>query len=260
MRKEKLAMAIIDISGYYGQWPYWPIKTTTRPALIALLDREGIDQTVIASTRSILKDCSEGNQEVAQLARNSNGRLHAFAVINPTEEKTACKQLTDAYNSGMKGFRLVPEYHAYHLDDDPVLNEVLDLGQSYGMTLVIPIRLILHWGLPQLDVREINTVAKSHPKLNIIISGVNYGEFREALAVMRRYDNVGFETSCMQMVNGIEILVNKVGAERVYLGTGLPLMYPTPGLYKIFKAQISERERELILGGNAARVLSGAES
>ncbi len=128
------------------------------------------------------------------------------------------------------------------------------------MTVVIPLRLILHWGLPQLDVREINTVAQNFPKLKIIIGGVNYSEVRDALAVMRRHENVGIETSCLQMVNGIETLVNKAGAERVYLGTGLPLMYPLPGIYKIQKAQISEKEKELILGGNASRIFSGTDN
>jgi len=252
-------MAIIDLSAYFGIWPHWPIKATTWESITAIMDKEGIDQAVIASTRSIFTSCRDGNREASQLVHDANGRFQAFAVINPVREDEACDLLTKAHQDGMKGFRLFPQHHQYHLDDDPVLNSVLALGQDLGMALVIPIRMILHWGLPQLDVREINTVAKNFPKLNIIISGVNYGEFREALAVMRRYENVGFETSCMQMVNGIEILVNKVGAERVYLGTGLPLMYPKPGIYKILKAQIGERERELILGGNAARLLSIGE-
>jgi predicted TIM-barrel fold metal-dependent hydrolase len=253
-------MAIIDFSAYFGLWPYWKIKNTTQAEMIALLDRIGIDQAVVASTRSIYFEVRQGNEDVAQFASQSNGRVHAFAVINPVDEKNACNILKSAHQAGMRGFRLFPQQHRYHLDDDPCLNEVLALGQDLGMTVVIPIRVILHWGLPQLDVREINTVAQNFPRLNVIIGGVNYGEFRDALAVMRRYENVGFETSCMQMVNGIETLVNKVGAERVYMGTGLPLMYPFPGIYKIQKAQISDRERELILGGNAERILRGTGS
>lgn len=252
-------MAIIDISTYYGKWPHWPIKVTTQTDMIALMDRVGIDQVVVASTRSVFRDCREGNLEAGQLAHDQSGRFHAFAVIDPTDEESARDLLAAVNRDGVKGFRLFPQHHQYHLDDDPALNSVLELGQDLGMTVLIPIRLILHWGLPQLDVREINIVAKNFPELNIIIGGVNYGEFREALGVMRRYKNVGFETSCLQMVNGIEILVNKVGAERVYLGTGLPLMYPLPGIYKIDKAQIGEREKELILGGNAARLLSATK-
>jgi predicted TIM-barrel fold metal-dependent hydrolase len=250
-------MAIIDFSAYYGLWPYWKIKTTTKADLIALLDKMGIDQAVVASTRSIFFECRQGNEDVVAFSRESNGRVHGFAVVNPTDEKNACDILQSNHQAGMRGFRLLPQQHRYHLDDDPCLNEVLALGQDLGMTVVIPIRMILHWGLPQLDDREINTVAQKFPRLNIVIGGVNYGEFRDALAVMRRYKNVGFETSCMQMVHGVETLVNKVGAERVYMGTGLPLMYPLPGIYKIQKAQISDRERELILGGNAERILFG---
>jgi predicted TIM-barrel fold metal-dependent hydrolase len=253
-------MKIIDMSAYYGQWPHWPIKTNTQTDLIALLDKVGIEQTVVASTRSVFTDCKMGNDEVDHLAKNSNGRVHAFAIVNPIFEKAACDLLKSANQSGMRGFRLTPQHHQYHLDDDPGLNEVLALGQDLGMTVVIPIRLILHWGLPQLDVREINSVAQNFPKLKIIVGGVNYSEVRDTLAVMRRHENVGIETSCLQMVNGIETLVNKAGAERVYMGTGLPLMYPLPGIYKIQKAQISEKEKELILGGNAARIFSGTEN
>lgn len=252
-------MAIIDFSAYTGLWPHWPIKTTTQSDLLALMDKTGIDQAVVASTRGFFTDCKTGNAEAAAISRTSNGRIHAFAVINPAVGEPACTELKTAHAAGMRGFRLTPQHHGYRLDDDPVLNDVLSLGQELGMTVIIPIRLILHWGLPQLDVREIGTVAKNFPNLNIVIGGVNYGEFRDALAVMRRHANVGFETSCMQKVNGIETLVEKVGAERIYFATGMPLMYPLPGIYKIQKAQISDREKELILGGNAARILAGVK-
>jgi uncharacterized protein len=251
-----IKMTIIDISGYFGHWPYWPIKTLTGPDLIALLDKSGIDQMVVASTRSIFNNSELGNHEAAELANSSAGRIHAFVIVNPTNSSKACDQLTRSFQAGIKGFRLLPQYHRYRLDDDPGLNHLLSLAQDLGMVAVIPIRLILHWGLPQLDVRDINVVAANFPRLRVIISGVNYGEFRDALAVMRRHENVGFETSCMQMVNGIETLVQKAGAERVYMGTGAPLMYPAPGVYKIIKAEINERDKELILGGNAARLLS----
>jgi predicted TIM-barrel fold metal-dependent hydrolase len=249
-------MAIIDLTGYYGHWPHWPIQVTNRPQLIELLDRTGIDQTVVASTRSIFLNCAEGNAEVYRLSQDSGGRIHSFAVINPVYAESACQMLADAHTAGVKGFRLVPQHHQYRLDDDPVLNEVLALGQELGMAVIIPIRLILHWGLPQLDVREIGVIGQKFPKLKVIIGGVNYGEFRDALGVMRRCENVGFETSCLQLVEGIETLVDKVGVERIYFGTALPLMYPYPALYKIIKARVSDQAKEQILGGNAARLLA----
>jgi predicted TIM-barrel fold metal-dependent hydrolase len=253
-------MAIIDFSAYYGLWPYWKIQHTTPSDLLGLLDKWGIDQAVVVSTRSIFFECRQGNEDVVQFSRESQGRVHGFAVVNAAQENDALDILQSAHQAGMRGFRLFPQQHRYHLDDDPCLNDVLALGQELGMTLAIPIRSILHWGLPQLDVREIDTVARNFPQLRVVIGGVNYGEFRDALAVLRRHENVCFETSCMQMVNGIETLVKKVGAERVFMGTNLPLMYPYPGIYKIQKAQISDREKELIMGGNAARVLAGADN
>lgn len=250
-------MTIIDISSYFGCWPYWPIKITTLQDMISLMNKFEIDQTIVASTRSIFTECDRGNNEVVDISNNSAGRILSFAVINPRIENTACEELEKAKFKGMKGFRLYPQHHHYRLNEDPVLLELLSLGQTLKMPLMVPIRLILHWGLPQLDVNEISFIAKNFPSLKIVISGVNYSELRDAIAVMRKFDNVGFETSCLQMVDGIETLVKKIGVERVYMGTGMPLMYPLPCIYKIQKAQISDREKELILGENTSNLLAG---
>jgi predicted TIM-barrel fold metal-dependent hydrolase len=53
----------------------------------------------------------------------------------------------------------------------------------------------------------------------------------------------------------VKDLVERVGAERLLLGLGLPLQSAQAGLVKVEKARIETAAKELILGANAARLL-----
>lgn len=249
-------MKIIDLNGYFGHWPHWPIKTTTVETLVQLLDRHHIDQMALISTKGVFLNSKDGLQHTLETVAQKPQRLVGFATVSPMDGEAACSLIQEAVRQGIKGLRLLPQHHQYRLDNDPYLEAILSLAQEIGLPVLIPVRLILHWGLPQLDVRELDGIAGRFPRLKLIIGGVNYGELRDALSVLRKHEQIGFETSCFQVCEGIEKLVKAIGSERIYFGSGLPLMYPAPGLAKIEHAQIGDLEKEKIFGLNAARLLS----
>ena len=53
----------------------------------------------------------------------------------------------------------------------------------------------------------------------------------------------------------VEAMVEGVGAERVIFGTDTPLIDPFFGLAKITGADITEEQKELILGKNIMRLI-----
>jgi len=246
---------IIDINAYLGNWPYWKISVTTGATLLALLERHKIDVAAIASTKAIFLDCVRGNEEVAQLVRGNPQKLVGFAVISPTYGEEALAQLHRAAEMGMKGLRLFPLYHGYRFDSDPILQEILAGAAERGMPVMIPLRIIMNWELPALDIRDMARLITQFPQTHFILGCVNR-ELREALALMRDHENVSIETSCLQIPYSIERLVNQVGAERVLYGSGLPLQYPACGLARIEGAEITDEEKALILGENAKRLLN----
>lgn len=248
-------MRLIDVTVYYGKWPHWPIKITSPDALVGEMDRWKIDQAVVASTKSVFLNCEDGYPHLDDLVQKYPKRFIGFPIVSPKDGEQSLAQVEEAHKKGYKGLRLFPQHHQYRLDDDPTLEGILGLAQGFGMLVQIPCRIMLHWGLPQLDVREIDSVAARFSKLNIMTGGLNYSELRDVIGVMRRRDNVTFETSCLQMVNGIETVVEQVGAERIFFGTGLPLQYPSPGIAKIANAQVSDDVKEKIFGLNAVKLL-----
>jgi len=246
---------IIDINAYCGNWPYYPIKVRTNEALVGLLDRFKIDRAVITSTKGVFVAAAAGNADTAEMVAQSPARLVAFATVTPTDDAAAVDQLRACAGQGMKGLRLFPQHHGYRLDDDPVLAQTLVACQELGLPVLIPIRMMANWSMPTLDVREIGNLAAHFPSVQFIVAGCNYGEVRDTLGVMRRQSNVAMETSCLQIHEGVKTFVERAGAERVFFGSGLPIQYPGPGLAKIVHAQIPDAAKEMILGGNAQRLL-----
>ena len=246
---------IIDIHAYCGNWPYWQLRVDTSSDLVRLLDQFGIAKAVVTSTTGVFVAPADGNQHTADTIATHPDRLLGFATVCPWDED-APEQLQRAADLGMRGLRLFPQHHGYRFDDDPVLAGILAVAEKCRLPILIPARIMANWSMPTLDVRQIGDLASRYPKLQFVIGGVNYGEVRDALSVMRRCPNVGLETSCLQIHNGVKLFVERAGAERIYFGSGLPLQYPGAGLAKIQHAQISDAAKDMILGGNAARLLS----
>jgi predicted TIM-barrel fold metal-dependent hydrolase len=248
-------MAVIDICGYCGVWPYWPLRAKTPTDLLNLMDRWKIDRIALTSLKAIFAGCRDGNDETRRVIKEEPSRMIAFAAASPDLGTRACEYIEECQHMGMRGLRLFPQHHRFRLDESPWLASILKMASKLAWPVLIPIRLMMNWGLPTLDVRTIGGIAAAYSHVQFIIGGVNYGELADALAVMNRYNNVAIETSCLQSLGGVKLLADEVGPERVLLGTGLPLQYPSAGLAKIEHAEISDRAKELILGLNAERLL-----
>ena len=95
-----------------------------------------------------------------------------------------------------------------------------------------------------------------HPRVRWILAGINYlHELELARSLMRRYETVHLETSCIMGFGAIAGLVNDCGSERILFGSGAPIQHGAAALSKILHAAIDENTRERILGGNASRLL-----
>jgi len=249
------AAMIVDINGYVGNWPFWPIRNRTGDDLVRLMDRYGIDRVAVCSLRGIFDHWERGNEEVLDLVRTYRDRVIGFATVTPVFGEAALEMLPRYREEGVRGLRLFPYYHGYALAEDLMLDRILKRASELGMTVVIPKRLTMNWMLATLDIRPVAAIATRFPELKIVVGGVNYNGARETVGMMKTHGNVLIETSCLQYMGSIEMLVREVGTERILFGAGLPLQYPACGLAKIANAEIPEKDRERILGGNAARLL-----
>lgn len=102
---------------------------------------------------------------------------------------------------------------------------------------------------------ELAELAKRHPDQTFVSAHAG-GEWEKGLRAVREIPNVLVETSGFDPTAGfIDMAVRELGAERIVFGSHLPSRSLGTELGKIIGAEISERQRRLILGGTLRRLL-----
>ena len=245
----------IDINGYCGKWPYWKPKYDGIEDLLRIMDSHHIRRSAICSTRGIFVDWIEGNEETLGLAATYPDRLIPFGTFSPGEFKSDLESLKGQFERGLRGLRLFPQHQLYRLSEEPDVRRAVEISAQAGAPVLIPVRLLMDWRLPMLSVMDIGALAGSFPQVPIILGGVNYGELRDALSVLSKHPNVYLETSCFQLLKGVDCLVDAFGPDRILFGANLPLQSASCQLEKVLVAEISESDRRKILEGNAEELL-----
>lgn len=245
---------VLDLCAYLGTFEhFWPVDVTTAEDLISLMDKFGVDRATICSLNSILYDHVEGNKEVYEATKRYPNRFIGITTLYPhykssLEEFERC---IDDY--GMRCLELQPRYHNYKLNDGTV-DPFLDVAIKRKIPVIIPLCLSMNFNFPRVKMSEVSRLVNTYPEATYIIGKFSY-EIEEVLRLMKQHSNIFVETSGLQLMYGIERLVEEVGAERILFGSGMPIQEVGPALAKIQKAEIKEEERELILEGNAVTLL-----
>ena len=248
---------IIDFNAYIGRWPYWPNRYMSEQGLLELMDRHDVDRAVVTSTRGIMIDPHEGNDEAATLAGRHSDRISWVCCVNPCDDAAAVVELERCgVQAGAVGLRLAPQHQAWDLNADPYIADVMAAAQRLGLFVLLPVRLIMDWRLPSMRITDIGIFVNKHPNCTFVVSGVNYHDLRLAIDILARNPNTLIETSCLMGRDAIKQLVDHIGSERVLLGLGLPLQSALCGLVKVQRAKINEKDKKLILGVNAESLLN----
>jgi len=250
---------IIDFNAYVGKWPYWPNRYMSEQGLLELMDRHGVDLAVVTSTRGIMIDPQEGNDEAASLAGRHPDRISWLCCVNPYDDAAALVEIERcSLQGGAVGLRLVPQHQAWDLNADPYVANVVAAAHRLGLFVLLPLRLIMDWRLPAIQITDIGTFVNKHPDCAFVLSGVNYHDLRLAIDILARNPNTLIETSCLMGRDAVKQLIEHVGSERVLLGLGLPLQSALCGLVKVQRAKIKEEDKRLILGVNAKSLIDQA--
>ncbi len=247
---------IFDVNAFIGKWPYWPV-----PA--AELENWGIARAAICSTRSLFVNWEDGNCETEIAVAASAGAMVGFACLGTRELSHALPKgdydFEGYVRRGFKGVRLYPQHHSYHPLYSEFVDHILEDAEDRGWPVLLPLRTIMNWGMPMLELPVIEGVVERHPRVNWILAGINYlHELQLAIALMKRHETVHLETSCVMGYEAIAKLVEQCGAERILFGSGAPIQHGGAGVAKIAHAHINDAAREAIFSGNALRILKCA--
>jgi predicted TIM-barrel fold metal-dependent hydrolase len=221
--------------------------------IIKLMNKFHIDRACVSSLKATQDNTTAGNLELKHEIAPFLDRFIPFCVINP-REKTAIQEMRKHVEDYCwKGVKLHPLNHRYPANcysARKIVREAADLG--------VPVLVHSSIDHPNSHPLTVGKLAGAIPEATIIMGymGGHLGEL-DALEAAEEFANIILDTTTSSMRHGlIAEAVDRFGAERLVFGTGMPVYYPGPQIVRITCADITDKQKKMILGENIARILN----
>ena len=196
---------------------------------------------------------AEPPDETLAAAEASAGRLYCYLVAAPHRPQDEDALEAALARPCVVGLKIHPDTHTCPADDARY-GWVFRLAERTGS----PVLAHTFAGTPWSDPLRFDAVAAAFPSVPIVLAhaGVTPDGFRRAIEVCRRHDRLVVDT-CGSYMTGdwIRRLVDGIAAERVLDGSDAPFIDLRYGLGRVLGAGLPERELDLVLSGNARRLL-----
>lgn len=233
------------------------------PAVASLLEagrRAGIDRQVLLG----LRYGEARNRALAALVERFPDQLAAFCFGSYLDPESPAKVERAIKEYGFKGIKLYEEQPYFPLWGLLAGHGLYDVAAKLGVPVLIhswhteegleKVLPDLHTGhMPMFILEELG---KHHPETTFIFAHAG-GMWVKAFQAAQPYPNICFDVCGFDPTRGIvESAVQVLGPERVYYGSDAPGRNYAAQLAKVRYADISDHDKQLILGGNAARLLN----
>lgn len=214
------------------------------------MDEAGIDKGIIMT----IVDAPAVNPDsiglIAAACAEYPDRLWAFARVHPWYGERSAELLEQAFELGFKGLKLHPVSTIAHPSGADTLR-LMRIALAHNAPT------LFHCGdEPMTTPLAVAAAAEALPEATVIAGHMGgYFHVDEAIEVAERVPNLILETSAMPYPAKIREAVERVGAERVMYGSDGPVCSPRLEVEKVRLAGLDATSEELILAGNALRIV-----
>ena len=235
-------------------------KNFSSEHLINWADKCGFDRVFVSHMSAIRYDFHEGaNREVAEMVKQFPDRIIGYVAIgSPYHGNDALDELAMGVEDyGMRGLKIYSSIRGgfgtaatLYSIDNPAILPLIQKAAHYK----IPI-------LAHATPEECEAVSRLVPDAILIMAHaggqpVSLGDWNRAIESAKKYSNILLDTtSSLADMGYLEAIVAAIGAERLLFGTDMPLLDPHVQVAKVKYAGLTQSQKELILGGNMARIL-----
>jgi predicted TIM-barrel fold metal-dependent hydrolase len=242
---------IIDFHCHIGQSKVFGTKSADPKNLVALMDKHKIDKVVLIPTSSPPKP--RYYEDVLEALKQFPDRFYGFFLANPKAENV-CDTLDMVVNKyGFVGVKFHPTFLAVAADDRELVYPIVEKAKELKIVVAIhsdPFLYATPWqiGLLAMDFPEVPVVMFHMGFVDIIFTDA-------AINMAKRAPNLYLETCGVSAEDKVAAAVREIGASRVIYGSDMPFHNPAFDMARIEYAEISEKDKKLILGENAERLL-----
>jgi len=218
--------------------------------LLTDMDGNGVATSVLVpNARQIAVDNREGNDAVLAAVAGHPGRLAAMCTANPWYGERALAELRRATGEGAIGLKVHPALQGFALTD-PVVRPVIREAAELGLVVYV------HTGTPPYaQPLQVAELARTFTETTFILGHAGSTDLKaDALAAADLAENILVESSWMLPAR-LELIVQRIGADRVMFGSDAPLSTLGIELANHKAANLSVGDLDAVLGGTAAHSL-----
>jgi hypothetical protein len=257
----------IDVNAFVGAYPFRRVPGTSPEALLAAMDRTGLDQAWVTHLPGVFwRDPTEGNAWLLGLCRQQ-ARFRPVPAIHPglADWRDA---LAAVIGDGAVAVRADPTW--YGLDPaGAAMRELAAACGAAGVPLSLAVRLEdgrqrhPHDSAPELPPAAVRALIRSDPGVRLLITNADRAFVEEVhfgstpAEAARLWWDITWIWGPPE--DHLQILLGTIGASRFVLGTGQPLRLPDNAGAKLDLLELTAADRAAIESGNA-RVLAGARA
>ncbi|MGH7675817.1 MAG: amidohydrolase family protein [Gemmatimonadales bacterium] len=247
----------IDVNAFLGPYPWREVPGTGADALLAAMDRVGIDEAWVTHLPSVFGQ--DPPEETRRLGVAGVARLRPVPTVHPGRPGWE-GAVRDAVRARAPAVRCDPTF--LHLD--PTGPEQRALVAACGearIPLMMAVRLEdgrqrhPEDGAPELSAAAVRVMIRSHRSARLIVTHADRGFIEEV-----HFGSTPAEASRIWWdicwvwgppEDHLAMLLRTIGVERFVFGTGQPLRIPENSVAKLDLLDLAPEQRAAIEGGNA---------
>lgn len=249
---EKIAAkATATIGTFYDIKMEMPAGTAER-----LLDegkRNGISRFVVHSVATTAHQVRSINEFIKKEVEAHPEFIGFITLHQDLSEEEMAAEVEWAVSNHMHGIKLHPDFQKFNIDDPSVEKFYRAAGDK------LPI--LFHTGDDRYDYSKphrLVNMAKKYPHVTFIAA--HFGGYRcwDDASLYLGLDNVYFDTCSSLPFIDVETarkIIDMYGAEKFLFGTDFPMWDARSELERFHQIPLTDREKEMILGGNIKRLL-----
>ncbi|MHC4714457.1 MAG: amidohydrolase family protein [Planctomycetota bacterium] len=220
----------------------------SREDLIEYLDREDA-AGLVASLAGAYYDFAAGNRETLEISDRDKRLFPAF-TLDPRRAEAVSVDIASAVSEGFRALVLFPAIQSWDFSH-PALAGIIGRAAEAGLPIVLHLNRNASVAGVAAFAREVD--------VPVVACGLSYGSLGAVLSLAGTAENLLFGVRLFAGLDNLETLASRLGAERLVFDSGEPLASNAAPLETLKTAVMSDEARELILTGNARRVLGSDE-
>ncbi len=237
----------------------------TADELIASMDKEGVDISVVVNYGWTTHElCVETNDYILESIARYPKRLVGFCAVQPNSCDAAITEIERCARAGVKGVgELRPDMQLFDPGDEVFMAPLVAAMRKHDLILLTHASEPVGHTYPgkgSITPEILYPLITSFPDLPVVCAHWGGGLPFYALMpeVKKAMGNVFFDTAASPFLYTPEVytqVIQLVGSDKILFGTDYPLLPPGRLLSEIGSLNLPEETKNLILSGNARRLL-----